>query len=125
MYLIPYRQPFSGRDVLFDLENVVEGIFITAFFIFFIFLFMPKKKGWFLSIMRVFIGLETVSLAAPLTFFFTGKVLIVFVAFFVAWYLALAAWVYSRLAGTSYLKGGLIAMICYHLSQMMPMLLGG
>jgi len=119
--LIPYKT--STSDKIYDIDNMIVGIFLTLFFVVFLYLFVPNKKRVSFNVfLKLFFALEVVNIFAPITFLLNKEYIQYFGVFIVSWYLALSVFIYSKLVVTSYLKGFIAVMVSFMLSNIMIIL---
>ena len=116
MFLIPYRSMDDGQIVFLDFPLMASGFFITFVFASILYLFIRKHKGSYIGFLRVFMGMELVALAAPVTLLLHGQPLMIFTACYFAWYLSLATFAVSRLGGHPYFKSAIIVLGAYFMT---------
>lgn len=115
--LIPYKSAES--DGIYNLQNIVNGLFMTFFFILFLYLLIPKKKISLLFFIKLFLPLEVINIFAPITFLLSKDYIHYFGIFLLSWYLSLSVFIYSRITGLRYFWGSLFVLLGFFLSNLM------
>ncbi|QAR33542.1 hypothetical protein EP073_09050 [Geovibrio thiophilus] len=119
-YLIPYRSPFTGETEYFNIENMIEGILMTGFFMLFMFMLCRRKPESFLPLVRIVLAMELTAVISPATFLFTGTALKVFMGLYAGWYLSIAVFAFSYLNGITYYRAALAVLMAFFLAQLVP-----
>jgi len=118
--LIPYKS--INSDNVYDLGNIVRGIFLTFFFILFLYLFIPKKNIPFFLFLKLFLPLEVINIFAPVSFLLNSEQILYLTTILLSWYLALSVFIYSRITGSSYLKSTFVILLSFVVSNIMIIL---
>ncbi len=115
--LIPYKS--ANSEQIYDFENIMSGIFMTLFFILFLYLLIPRKKVSLLFFIKLFLPLEVINIFAPITFLLEKDYIQYFGIFLLSWYLALSVFIYSRITGIRYFGSSLLVMLSFFVSNIM------
>jgi len=118
MMLIPYK-PMT-KDGNFNLENIIEGILLTIFFISLLYIFLPRKKVGFLGFFRIMLAAEVIDVLNPVTFFLPGNLLVYFYAATLGWYFLIAVVVLNKLTGMPKHIGVVYVFCVFFVVNMIP-----
>lgn len=118
MMLIPYKPMIKGGN--FNFENVIEGILLTIFFIFLLYIFLPRKKVGFLGFFRIMLAAEVIDILNPITFFLPDKLLTYFYAATLGWYFLIAVVVLNKLNGMPRRIGVVYVFCVFLVVNMIP-----
>jgi hypothetical protein len=118
---IPYKD-MEGKIAPAGFDGILEGLVFTLIFIGLLFLYLPKTVPIFLGFLRVMLGLEVISVFMPLTFLVPDQYLKVFHTVFLAWYLSLVVYIYSKIRGFGYLRSTIIVFLVFVFLMFIPAL---
>lgn len=119
-YLLPYRVPLTDEMKFFHFENLLEGMLLSFFFLCFLWLFGNRRGDSFMPLLRILLAMEITALAAPLSYFFSGVFLQIFMGVFIGWYLSVGVFAFSHLFGQSYYRASLCVLLAFFLTQLVP-----
>lgn len=118
---IPYRD-MEGNIAPAGMDAILEGVVFSMIFIGLLALYLPKTMPVFLGFLRVMLGFEIMSLFLPLSFLVSPQYLKVFHTVFLAWYLSLVVYAYSRIRGFGYLRSTFIVFLVFIFLMFIPAL---
>ncbi|MGE4268044.1 MAG: hypothetical protein AB7F25_11460 [Deferribacterales bacterium] len=118
---IPYRD-MEGNIAPVGMDGILEGLVFSMIFVALLFLYLPKTMPVFLGFLRVMLGFEIMSLFLPLTFLVPPQHLKIFHTIFLAWYLSLVVYAYSRIRGFGYIRSTVIVFLVFIFLMFIPAL---
>jgi hypothetical protein len=118
MMVIPYKPMAKGDS--FSVENVIEGILLTFFFICLLYLFLPQKKVGFLGFFRIMLAAEIIDVLNPVTFFLPDNLLVYFYAATLGWYFLIVVVVLNKFTGMPRHIGIVYVFCVFFVVNMIP-----
>ncbi|MCX8085188.1 MAG: hypothetical protein N3C60_09735 [Calditerrivibrio sp.] len=113
--LIPYKSLDS--ELLYDFDKIVYGVFLTLFYLLFLYILMPRRSIPFLKFLKLFVAIEVMNIFAPISFLFDKDTVLYFGAIMVSWYLAVSVFIYSKISGLKYFWSCLVVLSSFLISN--------
>lgn len=124
MLTIPIKVFTNEEIIIFDPGKFIENMLLTFIFISFLYLLIPKKETTFTGYLRIFLAFEAVDIFGAATLLLSGKILDLYTAVILGWYLSLAVYAVAKIARLEYVVGFMLVFFAFLVTNFVPVFLG-